>query len=429
MKINKAITKAFKQSTGYTYKHLCYAPFNTLRFNEDGLVTTCCFNTEYILGDYKTQSLQEIIDGDKRKKLQKLIKKRELPVGCEFCAQDLQSGNFTDIATLWYPPKIHRKHYPLNLEFKTSLACNLDCIMCSNGYRVHSDIVKEKTIYGEQFRTELQKLIPILKNVTFNGGEPLIIPLYFDLWQDIIQRNPDCEITVHTSLSVLPDKFRKLLDKGNFHIVASIDSLIPERYENIRKHANFKQVTDNLNYILNHKKNGNRISLNFCPMKCNWQEIPDFIEFCNDRNLVFNFSIVYFPFIHSVFNLHLDEIKAIAAELSEKLERLKHGINNAKLQVYIKKLNAYIQLISDHPELYVSKQELKHYLLTLPNAPDTGYEAKIHKVFEQISDNQYLNLFKIFGKDHKRRTLDIVNEMQESKLIDNIKSLNKSTYA
>lgn len=425
MKISKSIAKQFKKSTGRRYNYLCYAPFNTLRFNEDGTVTSCCLNTESILGNINIHSIEEIIHGKARTALQKRIKHRDLPNGCRFCINDFNNHNFNDVASKWYPPIRIKHNNPVNLEFKTSLKCNLNCIMCSNSYRVNNNQESNYYDYGQNFRSEIKKLIPNLINTTFNGGEPLVISLYYDIWEDLIKTNPNCLITVHTSLSVLPERFKRLLEKGNFRIVVSIDSFIPEVYERIRRNAKYSVVKSNFDYIQTKIKNP--LGLNFCPRIKNWKEIPEFINFCNENNIEFNFSVVYFPFTESLFNADPSVYSERLAYLKSAYKNISAGSNNSKFESFLKRLEYYQNHVIENPEFYISKEKLITYLGKIDDT-NSLLKKQINMLSEQIEPGIYLNLFKAFGRNHKNRTINILTEMNDEDLIKNTQSLERSKY-
>jgi radical SAM protein with 4Fe4S-binding SPASM domain len=425
MLINKSIAKKFKKSTAGRYKLLCYAPFNTLRFNEDGNVTTCCLNTEDVLGNLFENSLTEIINGEERKSLQKRIKSRDLPEGCRFCTDDFLNENFDDVASKWYPPVRIKHNMPVNLEFKTSLKCNLNCIMCSNSYRVNNNQESNYYKYGQSFRNEIRELIPNLVNTTFNGGEPLIIDLYYDIWEDIIRINPKSLITVHTSLSVLPLRFKQLLEKGNFRIVASIDSFVPDVYENIRQNAKFSTVKSNLEYI--QSKHENAIGLNFCPMVTNWEEIPDFITYCNTHKMEFNFSIVYFPFTESLFNASPKTYNERLRYLKNAYNNMPEGENNLKLKSFIIRLEYYQEHVIKNHQYYISKEKLITYLSELDKT-NVLLKKQVMLLSKQIKPGIYLNLFKAFGGNHQSRVINILTEMNDEDLIKNTQSLMRNKH-
>lgn len=428
MKIDKKTFKEFVKSTGDQYKYICYAPFNTLRFNEDGLVTVCCYNTEIIIGDCRINSIQEIINSKVRKEFQKKIKKRELSQACSFCTNDIFSRNFKDAANLWYPAEVNRKNIPVNLEFKLSLKCNITCVMCSNSYRTHdsdsNDFNNYKDIYDDSFIRELNPIIPFLRNTTFNGGEPLVIDIYYEIWENIIRLNESCQITIHTNLTVLPNKLLKLLKSGRFKIVASIDSFIPSIYNSIRLGANINQTLSNLNIVLDYQKYGNKLQINFCPMKNNWKEIPEFVKYCNEKNIEFNFSTVYFPFRYSLFNVKINEAQLILKYLNKSIDKIGDGINTYRLDSFIKRYRNFVNVFLSNNDNYISKQELLDYLL---KNIDSGnkLKEKLLLVFADLVEARYLNLFKAFGINHKRRAFNTINEMKTNDLIQNFKSLNK----
>ncbi len=421
MKISNKIYKSYNKSTGSTYKYLCYAPFNTLRFNEDGKVTACCLNTDDVLGNLFEDSISDIINGKVRKNFQKQVKKCRLPEGCSFCINDLKNSNFNDIATKWYPPVKKKGNLPIVLEFKTSLKCNLKCIMCSNSYRVESDKKQELFQYDQTFRQEIKKLIPDLHYTTFNGGEPLVIDLYYDIWEDIIELNPKCLITIHTSLCVMPERFKNIFKRGNIKIVVSIDSLIPEVYEKIRVNAKFSKVMDNFNFII--QNSNSEIGLNLCPMNNNWKEIPDFIKFCNEKKATFNFSVVYFPFTHSLFNTDNDTFLSRLEWLENEYKKLPNGLNNPKFEAFILRLKDFQSKVLNNQDYLYSKQEFLNYISRIdPNNIDI--KNRINEISDNIKEGNFLNLFKVFGENHTNRTSAIIMEMNEHDLIANLNSLN-----
>ena len=122
------------------------------------------------------------------------------------------------------------------MEFEMSNQCNLECIMC-NGY-VSSSIRQNRdklppvhSPYDEKFVTQLRPFIPHLREAKFFGGEPFLIPLYFKMWDAMMEINPSINIFVITNGTVLTDKVKTLLSLGNFELAVSIDSIRKDRYE------------------------------------------------------------------------------------------------------------------------------------------------------------------------------------------------------
>ena len=75
-------------------KHL-KAPYTLMNINSTGQVITCCYNKEYVLGSYPSQSLQEIWFGKKRQKLIHAFDRNDFSLGCHLCKQELDKGHKT----------------------------------------------------------------------------------------------------------------------------------------------------------------------------------------------------------------------------------------------------------------------------------------------------------------------------------------------
>lgn len=78
----------------------CYEPLHFIGINYDGTVSPCCNirndienQKPYIIGDLNTQTLEEILNSNKRKEFQKIAINIEKGTPCEFCLN--QGGRYT----------------------------------------------------------------------------------------------------------------------------------------------------------------------------------------------------------------------------------------------------------------------------------------------------------------------------------------------
>jgi MoaA/NifB/PqqE/SkfB family radical SAM enzyme len=130
------------------------------------------------------------------------------------------------------------------------------------------------TPYDDAFVEQLKEFIPHLKEAKFFGGEPFLIHSYFQIWDVMMELNPAISIFVITNGTVLTEKVKELLHKGNFEMAVSIDSIRKERYEYIRKNANYESVMQNLDYFNDYiKSKGKTMSLSFTTQRENWGRI------------------------------------------------------------------------------------------------------------------------------------------------------------
>ena len=58
----------------------------------------------------------------------------------------------------------------------------------------------------------------------------------------MIELNPKCKISLQSNGTILNEKIKSILQRGNFHIGLSIDTLDPMRYEKIRSGAKIEST-------------------------------------------------------------------------------------------------------------------------------------------------------------------------------------------
>jgi len=301
----------------------CYAPFKSLYFGLEGKVYACCSNQKHVLGNYPEQSIKEIWKGREADRLREHIKNNDLSLGCHVCLRDFERKNYNYINSSRYDELPLHEDYPTKIEFQISNTCNLECVMCSG--ELSSSIRKNRdglpaihSPYDGNFADQLEEFIPYLTETIFSGGEPFLIKTNFEIWDRMISINPKCNITVQTNGTILNDRIKDLLDKGNFSLCISMDSIEKEKYEQIRVNAKFDQVMENIDYFTNYcKKNDAFLGFSICPMRNNWREIPRYIEFCNERNAAFYFCTVWFPIENGLWSLSSEDLKEVRDYLAE----------------------------------------------------------------------------------------------------------------
>lgn len=289
----------FSRQTG-PESQICHAPSRSIYFGFNGVVVPCCFNREYTYGRYPQNTIEEIIHSKRRLDLHKTLKNQNFSNGCEHCLNLIESHNYYGVeARLYDGLKQNNNGLPSEMIFELDNICNLECIMCNGTFS--SSILKnrenKKYIPGPYDKEFVKQLTPYLKQLEvakFLGGEPFLIPLHYDIWEEIIKHNKSCAINLQTNGTVFNDKIASLLERGKFQIGISIDSLQKERFEQIRKNANFENVLENLEKFISYSRRHNTfVNLSVCPMKQNRDEIPEIVQFCNDKGIFIYFNTVY----------------------------------------------------------------------------------------------------------------------------------------
>ncbi|MBP9151197.1 MAG: radical SAM protein [Flavobacteriales bacterium] len=308
---------------------LCLAPFKSMYFSYSGSMNVCCYSRTYILGQYPMQSIKETWLGKRADALREYITQNNLDHGCEGCKMHILSGGYDVTKAKQYDEMtLNDNGYPSVMEFELDNTCNLECEMCSGNF---SSLIRKnregrpplENPYDAEFVRQLEEFIPHLQEVKFYGGEPFLIKIYYDIWEKIIELNPSIRISVQTNGTILNNRVKRIMEKSEFHIGISIDSLQKASYESIRKNATFERTMENLEWFKDYcKQRGTFFGLAACAMPQNWKELPDFVRHCNEFEIPIYFNTVFFPPERSFPSLGAEELLHIIEALSlEKFPR------------------------------------------------------------------------------------------------------------
>lgn len=318
MILSADLLKAYNQTRQANSKSLaCHAPFVNLNFEQNGNVRACCYNTTHILGKWPENSITEIWQGEKANELRQYIQQNNFGGGCTECGKMIEVGNYQGVRAKYYDEfsssffsspieKIKtaltgKLGWPKVMEFELSNECNLECVMC-NGY-FSSSIRKNReklppipSPYNDKFVDELEPFIPHLTDAKFLGGEPFMIEIYLRIWERIRKINPNIRIHITTNGTFLNNRVKELLEGLRAGIILSIDSVNRETYPKIRVNGNFDKVMENLEYFRDYtQRKKTFLSIAACPITLNWQELPQLLSFCIEKNVALYFNAVFSP--------------------------------------------------------------------------------------------------------------------------------------
>lgn len=318
------LIKEYNKARPRKQKLLCYAPFKNMYFGMDGSASACCYNRTHSFGKYPEKSIHDMWFGEKAKKLGEYIKCNDLSLGCEGCKYLLEAKNFTGIQAMYfdhYP--VNRNNYPSVMQFELSNVCNLECTMCTGEFSSSIRKNREKlpaipSLYDDAFIEQLREFIPHLSYAKFYGGEPFLVDEYYKIWVLIAELNPNIKVEIQTNATIMNNRVKQVLGQLKCNINISIDSLQKETYESIRVNAKYETVWENIEaFMAYRKKRGTRITLSVCPMRTNWKELPDFIDYCNANNTNVFFHMVWEPAHMTLWNLDYDSLSNIYKSLSK----------------------------------------------------------------------------------------------------------------
>ena len=326
-RINRAHAAAFNKTRPRGPQSvLCWAPFRNLYFTYSGDAVACCNNRSYTFGRWPEQSIHDIWFGEKAEGLRRLIRQNDLSNGCSNCMEHLKGGNFDAIKAMMYDHlPANPNGYPSVIELELSTRCNIKCIMCY--WTMASDARKnqsgKKTLdspYDKSFVEELSKFVPYLTEIKFYGGEPFLAEINYDAMEMILNVKKELSIIVQTNATILNERVQSLLDRGRFHVTASLEAVDKGCYEAIRIGANFEQVMDNILAFADYaKKRGTFFGISTCAMRQNWRELPEIVALCNRLDVPVYFHTIWHPPGCALWNLPSGELGTIRDHLAARV--------------------------------------------------------------------------------------------------------------
>lgn len=328
---------------------VCHIPYRSLYFGFDGIVTACCFNRSYVLGQFPNDSITEIINGNKRQQLQQALDHADFTLGCHTCLNQMLDGNGMSAGMRFGDTLPDNKTMPSEMVFELANTCNLRCQMCNPTYSsaIGSESQHPHNPYdGNEFISQLTPYLKHLSFAKFIGGEPFLIETYYKIWDIILDTNPKCKITVQTNGTILNDRIKTYLERGNFSFGISLDTLNSEHYSQIRIGATLDKTLDNIRYFSKiARQSGHNISIPVCPMKQNRFDIPELVDFCNKNDYLLVFNRVITPGF-SLEELLPDELDKLSATYSQLTAGHHTGITAQNIAT-LRGLISYIQMAAE----------------------------------------------------------------------------------
>ncbi|WP_372656029.1 radical SAM protein, partial [Halobacteriovorax sp.] len=268
--------------------------------------------TEYSIGNLKNNTFDEIWNGEiarrwSREFLEGNSKMCRSDIdynNCNLCAGNNELLEHAELSEVQLSPV-------LKLTANFNGFCNLECQMCHvwkmpNGFYTEENFWKDARL----------SMFPHLKEIDMLSGEPFLQNDTFKLIDEVSAVNPECKWNITTNMHwKLTTKIKSYLDKIEVKsIVASIDSLIPEVYNKIRKLGNLSVVLKNIDAVLDYEqdrikrgKSSLNINMNFLVQKDNWREVPDVLDFCKNKGILPFISLCYEPIEYSLLELEKNE--------------------------------------------------------------------------------------------------------------------------
>ena len=304
----------------------CVAPFNNMYFTTEGRVAPCWLLVGHLDTWTTERSIKDIWFGEAFTKYRNNLTNGIFEKDCRVCKQKIEADTWP-LALAYDGFSV--KEYPTLLELELSNQCNLECVMCegrlSSGIRKNRDNLPPLPMtYDDSFVEQLKEFIPHLEELRFNGGEPFAQKIVYDICMVVAELNPSLRINIATNGTVYNKQVQKIMDRCNLHLNISIDSLEKENYEAIRINGDFDLLMTNFQRFrdyCNSNKRGLSVMVN--PMRNNWWEMPNFVEFATNNKVHLWYNTIHHPDHLSIWSLPSSDISVIIQTLELEVKRLK----------------------------------------------------------------------------------------------------------
>ncbi|MCB0961743.1 MAG: radical SAM protein [Acidimicrobiales bacterium] len=302
---------------------VCNAPRTNLYFTVDGQVAPCWKYFPSPTPRWSPErSIADLWHGPELTRVRDALAEGRFLDRCAECRHDIATGDRPLAAA--YDNDRPIGPWPSMLEMELSNVCNLECTMC-NG-QLSSMIRRNRehrpplvSPYDETFVDQLDELIPHLAEIRFNGGEPFLHAIVHQIADRVAEIRPELRITIATNGTVLNAKVRRMLERNNIHLNVSIDSLVPERYEAIRVHADFSRLMENFGEFHAYcRANERELCVMVNPMRSNWSEMSDYLWWAAERRTRLWFNTILEPGHLALHNLPAAELASISDEMAAR---------------------------------------------------------------------------------------------------------------
>lgn len=303
----------------------CWAPDSTMYFGTDGTVRACCLNMKHTLGHIERDTIREIWDGARTQALRTAMTHEDWSLGCQQCGEAIAAGNreFTVAAQFDRYADLPVPEYPRRMDFVLSNTCNLQCEMCqgelSSSIRAKREhLPPMPKYYGDAFFEELREFLPHLEQAMFLGGEPFLAREPRRVWDLMLELGLQIPGAVVTNGTQWNERVEHYLRELPMDVAVSIDGASAPTVESLRLGVDHPQLLHNLDQIQRVVEGrGGVVTLHYCFMVQNWQELGAFLLDADRRDLPVVVITVTLPSRFSIFRLPVDEIRGVV----EALER------------------------------------------------------------------------------------------------------------
>ena len=307
-------------------------PFIHQNIKHEGKVGACWRYPDRI-GDYRTQSLEEIWNSEQTRELRRALLNNERPKGCRSCWDFEDSGvastrqtcnetysqnykiDFIDVLSK-VSDDYSMPYEPQSIEIRFDNTCNLRCRHCSPTYSSQWEVLAFKdpevksffTKWGagrlekkhislpEQSFEQFKSAIPYLREVLIAGGEPLQQKRHWEMIEAMAGHEHNITLSYNSNLVSLGIGFYNVLDHWpkfkKIILRVSVDG-DDKIFSYFRTNGDINKVIENVQKL--HELKNIEMSLTTTISIYNISRLVEIVKFVNAAGGLFHTSIVQYP--------------------------------------------------------------------------------------------------------------------------------------
>lgn len=313
-------------------KTFCIMPFIHQNIKHEGKVGACWRYPDRI-GDYRSQSLEEIWNSEQTRELRRAVLNGERPAGCRSCWDFEDSGvastrqtcneTYSDSYKIDFSEILDKvaddysmPYEPRTIEIRFDNTCNLRCRHCSPTYSSQWEVLAFKDPEVKEFFTkhgagrlekkhislpeksfeQFKSAIPYLREVLIAGGEPLQQKRHWEMIEAMADHAHNITLSYNSNLVSLGIGYYNVLDHWpkfkKIILRVSVDG-DDKIFSYFRTNGDISKVIENVQKL--HELKNVEMSLTTTISIYNISRLVEIVKFVNAAGGLFHTSIVQYP--------------------------------------------------------------------------------------------------------------------------------------
>lgn len=323
----------------------CPAPWTSLNIDQAGH-TSPCFHCLEMIGNNKTQTIQEIIHGPLVSSMKESMARGEWHPGCSWCKR-LEDTTGTSGRTVREVSKETAEQINKDINFfklehlviNWSNLCNLACVYCNNETSTAWQSINKIPI--NHIKNQHEDLVELVKTqgsnlqgLSLGGGEPLLQKGLVDFLKCLNPDNVRVMVTTNLSVDITSNPvYQELKTWPKVDWMISFDNADKDKFEYVRHGASWSQFVKNINQM---KIDSQKIIAHPAySIYCAW-DLLQYYDFCSNEDLNIFWCELNDPSVLDIRRHSLPVRQRAIEEIDKVVNKYKHNskLNTEALERY-----------------------------------------------------------------------------------------------